>query len=76
MRDFADELAEMGGTGIFATTGDFSEQAEICAQDERIMLIDGRKLAGLMIGHNFCVNVEKVFEVKELDEESFTEYEN
>ena len=76
MRDFADELAEMGCTGLFATTGDFSEQAEICAQDERIMLIDGHKLANIMINHNFCVNVVKVFELKELDEESFSDYEN
>ena len=39
------------------------------------MLIDGTKLAGLMIAHNFCVNVERVFEVKELDEDSFNDYE-
>ena len=75
MHDFADELAEKGGTGIFATTGEFSEQAENYAQDERIMLIDGKKLAGLMLANNFCVNVAKVFEVKELDEDSFSEYE-
>ena len=75
MHDFADELAEKGGTGIFATTGEFSEQAGIYAQDERIMLIDGKKLAGLMLANNFCVSVAKVFEVKELDEDSFSEYE-
>ena len=75
MHDFANELAEKGGTGIFATTGEFSEQAGIYAQDERIMLIDGKKLAGLMLANNFCVNVAKVFEVKELDENSFSEYE-
>ena len=75
MHDFADELAEKGGTGIFATTGEFSEQAGIYAQDERIMLIDGKKLASLMLAHNFCVNVAKIFEVKELDEDSFSEYE-
>ncbi len=75
MHDFADELAEKGGTGIFATTGEFSEQAGIYAQDERIMLIDGKKLAGLILANNFCVNVAKVFEVKELDEDSFNEYE-
>ena len=75
MHDFAEELAEKGGTGIFATTGEFSEQAGIYAQDERIMLIDGKKLAGLILANNFCVNVAKVFEVKELDEDSFSEYE-
>ena len=76
IKDFADELSQLGGSGIFATTGSFSEQAEIYAQDERIMIIDGQKLAGLMLNHNFCVNVQKVFEVKELDEEGFSEYDN
>ena len=76
VQDFVDALADKGGKGIFATTGTFSENAVTYAQDERIMLIDGTKLAGLMIAHNFCVNVEKVVEVKELDEDSFNEYEN
>ena len=75
MQDFIDALSDKGGKGIFATTANFSEQAAITANDERIMLIDGTKLAGLMISHNFCVNVEKVFEVKAIDLESFSEYE-
>lgn len=75
IQDFADALADKGGKGIFATTASFSEQAAIAANDERIMLIDGARLAGLMISHNFCVTVEKVFEVKAIDSESFSEYE-
>ena len=75
VQDFAEVLSERGGTGIFATTAAFSENAKTYAADERIMLIDGAKLAGLMIAHNFCVNVEKVFEVKAIDPESFSEYE-
>ena len=75
IQDFAKELADKGGKGIFATTANFSEQAKICANDERIMLIDGVKLANLMIANNFCVNVEKVFEVKSIDTETFSEYE-
>ena len=74
MQDFIDALSDKGGKGIFATTASFSEQAEILANDERIMLIDGMKLAGLMIAHNFCVKVEKVYEIKGLDAENFNEY--
>lgn len=76
MQDFIDALADKGGKGLFATLGTFSEQAEICANDERIMLIDGAKLASLMISHNFCVNTERIFELKSIDKESFSEYEN
>ena len=75
IQDFADAIADKGGKGIFATTASFSEQAVITANDERIMLIDGSRLAGLMISHNFCVTVEKVFELKAIDFESFSEYE-
>ena len=75
IQDFIDELSDKGGKGIFATTASFSENAKILANDERIMLIDGEKLASLMIANNFCVNVEKVYEIKAIDAESFSEYE-
>ena len=76
IQDFVEALADKGGKGIFATTAEFSENAITYAQDERIMLIDGQKLAGLMIAHNFCVNVEKVIEVKNIDDDSFSDYES
>lgn len=76
IQDFVEAIADKGGKGIFATTGGFSEQAVIAANDERIMLIDGTRLANLMITHNFCVNVEKVFEVKAINDDSFREYED
>lgn len=76
VQDFVEALADKGSKGIFATSANFSENAALYAQDERIMLIDGPKLASLMISHNFCVNVEKVFEVKEIDEDGFSVYEN
>ena len=75
IQDFVDELSDKGGKGIFATTAIFSDNAKILANDERIMLIDGEKLASLMIANNFCVNVEKVYEIKAIDAESFSEYE-
>ena len=76
IQDFVDELSDKGGKGIYATTASFSENAKILATDERIMLIDGEKLANLMIANNFCVNVEKVYEIKAIDSESFSEYED
>ena len=75
MQDFINAITDKGGKGIFATTASFSEQAAICANDERVMLLDGEKLAGLMIANNFCVNVEKIFELKTFDPESLNEYE-
>ena len=75
IQDFIDELSDKGGKGIYATTANFSENAKILAADERLMLIDGEKLANLMIANNFCVSVEKVYEIKAIDSESFSEYE-
>ena len=72
---FVRALADKGGKGLFATTASFSEQAVQYARAEKIMLIDGSRLADLMIKNNFCVSVEKVFEIKSIDTESFGEYE-
>ena len=72
---FVKALADKGGKGLFATTASFSEQAVQYARAEKIMLIDGSRLADLMIKNNFCVSVEKVFEIKSIDTESFGEYE-
>ena len=75
MLDFVNALSEKGGKGMFVTAGNFSKSAEEVARDEGIMLVDGKKLSGLMISNNFCVNTEKVFELKAIDTESFGEYE-
>ena len=75
MQDFIKVLVEKSGRGIFATLANFSEQAAAIASNERVILIDGKKLASLMVSNNFCVNVEKVFEVKAIDLDSFNEYE-
>ena len=72
---FVKAIEDKGGKGLFATTASFSAQAVNYARSERIMLIDGSRLANLMIANNFCVSVEKVFEIKSIDTESFGEYE-
>ncbi|MBQ6773982.1 MAG: restriction endonuclease [Synergistaceae bacterium] len=75
IQTFVRALADKGGKGLFATTASFSAQAVNYARAEKIMLIDGSRLANLMITNNFCVSIEKVFEIKSIDTESFSEYE-
>lgn len=76
MLDFVNALSDKGGKGMFVTTGKFSSSAEEVAKDEGIMLVDGKKLAGLMITYNFCINTERVFELKAIDSETFDEYDS
>ena len=45
-------------------------------EQEGEKMLDGKKLASLMIANNFCVNTEKIFELKAIDTDSFGEYEN
>ena len=74
LQKFSRVLSNRGGKGLFATTAEFSEEAEDYAEDEHLMLIDGSKLSQLMIAKDFCVSVEKVVQIKSIDKESFNEY--
>ncbi|WP_404459290.1 restriction endonuclease [Sutcliffiella horikoshii] len=56
--------------GIFITTSNFTRGAEEYVQrleSKKIILIDGKKLARLMIENNIGVSVKKKFVVKEVD---------
>jgi restriction system protein len=55
--------------GIFITTSKFSGDAEAYAQSvaSRVILIDGRRLAELMIDHNVGVSTREAYELKEVD---------
>lgn len=75
IQDFISALNDKGGKGLFATTASFSEQAAEFAKGEGILLIDGNRLANLMITSNFCVSLERTFTIKSFDSESFSEYE-
>ena len=75
VQDFISALNDKGGKGLFATTATFSEQAAEFAKSEGILLIDGNRLANLMITSNFCVSLERTFTIKSFDSESFSEYE-
>jgi restriction system protein len=61
--------------GVFITTSEFSQGARSCVNslDIKVVLIDGRELARLMIENNLGVTPRQVYEVKDLDGDYFVE---
>ena len=61
--------------GIFITTSGFSKEALGCISkfNSNIVLIDGEKLAELMITYNLGVQIKHTYEVKKIDEDYFTD---
>ncbi|MCI5864690.1 MAG: restriction endonuclease [Cloacibacillus porcorum] len=74
LQNFVGAIAGKGGKGLFVTTAKFSKQAIEYAKHQHIILIDGVKLAKLMIEHNFGVRVKKAFEIKAVDSDLFNDY--
>ena len=62
------------GKGVFITTARFSEGAKAYAKNRHIILIDGDKLAELMIEYNFGARVNQVYEIKSVDTDFFDGY--
>lgn len=46
------------------------------ANTHHIILIDGERLANLMIEYNFCVSTRKTFEIKAIDTDALAEYQD
>lgn len=61
--------------GIFITTSGFSNGATIYANsiNSNVVLIDGDKLAELMIRYNLGVSVKQAYEIKKIDEDFFAD---
>jgi restriction system protein len=75
VRDFAGSLdARRATKGVFVATTHFSAGAEaFCAKlSRRVVLIDGERLAELMMRHNIGVRVQYSFELKSLDKAYFS----
>lgn len=73
---FVGSLVGLGATkGVFVTTSSFSPQARDFVKhlSQRVILIDGRQLADLMIEHGVGVRVSRAIEFKRLDEDFFAE---
>ncbi|MBK9329696.1 MAG: restriction endonuclease [Sphingobacteriales bacterium] len=76
LHKFVGALAGQGAKkGIFITTSHFSKDALEYnpKNDTKIVLIDGIKLADLMIDYNLGVSKQNIYEVKKLDTDYFEE---
>ncbi len=76
IRDFIGTL-ELNGVnkGVYITTSRFSKEAEniISKSHKSITLINGNKLADLMIEYDLGVNTEKIYKIKKIDSDFFPE---
>lgn len=76
VRDFAGALlAKRTNKGIFISTSAFPQSAYdfVKSTGQRIVLIDGKQLAELMIENNVGVSVRSVYELKRVDSDYFEE---
>lgn len=76
IQSFVGAIAGKQGHGLFVTTSSFSLKAKDYADNHHIILVDGVKLANLMIKHNFCVSTRKTFEIKTIDTDALLEYQD
>lgn len=78
IRDFIGALDIKGvKKGVFLTTSYYTPAAKLAVQsiksDKKIVLIDGARLADLMIENNLGVSASQVFALKRLDTDFFVE---
>lgn len=59
--------------GLFVTTAKFSQKAREYAAAQHIILIDGKRLAELMIEFDVGVSTQKVYKIKRVDTDFFNE---
>jgi len=73
IRNFIGAMSGDTNKGVFVTTSEFDQGAIKKANDahHKIVLIDGKKLVGLLHEFNVGVQVKSTYEVKELDEDFF-----
>ncbi len=75
IQKFVGALGGKGASkGLFITTAKFSEGARKYSQEQhiaKVVLIDGRELAKLMIEYNVGVSVESTYEIKRIDSDFF-----
>ena len=75
IQKFVGALTGQGATkGAFITTAFFSSQAKEYANKQhacKIVLIDGKALASMMVEHNIGVTVENIYYIKRIDTDYF-----
>jgi restriction system protein len=76
IRAFSGSLgAAKANKGVFVTTSYFTQPAQSFAERHpfKIVLIDGERLAALMIRHNVGVRIDETLYLKKIDEDFFEE---
>ena len=73
LQKFGGAIPEKNVKGLFVTTVRFSQDAQKYANDRHIILIDGQRLAELMIEHDFGVSTEYIYRIKRIDMDVFEE---
>jgi restriction system protein len=76
VNEFIGSLVGLGASkGVFVTTSSFSSPAadSVKRLPQRVILIDGNRLAELMIEHDVGVRVSRAVEVKRVDEDFFVD---
>lgn len=76
IREFIGSLVDRGASkGVFVTTSTFSKEAADLANrvQQRIVLLDGARLARLMIAHDVGVRTREIYAVKTVDEDYFAD---
>lgn len=74
VRDFAGALlSKRSNKGVFITTSNFPPSAHefVSSIDRKIILVDGKRLASLMVKYNLGVTIKQTVEIKELDSDYF-----
>ena len=74
IRDFVGALAgQKANKGVFITTSTFTKEASSFVQQiqQKVILIDGQRLAQLMIDYDIGVSLEKNYQVKRVDHDFF-----
>ena len=68
-------LGQKAKKGIFITTSGFTKDAAdyVKGIDAKIVLIDGDRLAKLMIEHNLGITPVQTYEIKRVDSDYFEE---
>lgn len=61
--------------GVFITTGRFSDYAQtyVATIDPKVILIDGKMLADLMIDYGLGTNITARYEIRKIDSDYFSE---
>lgn len=75
IRDFSGALlSKRSNKGVFITTSNFPPSAHefVSTIDRKIILIDGKRLAELMIKFNLGVSIKEQISIKEIDIDYFT----